>query len=338
LRLGRTVVVVAAVTLSLALPGAAWACNDPAAQSDGGDPVGGTGPGEPVYFLVYDVDEGATFEITLEGDRVASGEVTGSSSRHRGTFPMPDLGNRNGPVTFNVRIDHPAHEDGPTSWNKDLRVAYRGTTASATPSPPEADRPSAPQPRPTPEQLETPTQSQPTGVGGSAPTGGTGGVPPTGPTGSGGGPTTPSASSGPSGGMGGTGAAVVLAEDQSVARAGRAPAPAARAALSDTATDGARRPLLVAGSVARLDQSDGSGRMLLLLIALTAAGSAAAFAVRWRRGGSGPAAEVELPLVPSDPAVEAELQEMIAEERAKLPRAPDERPPAELAAARDDPG
>lgn len=333
---GGSLVVTAAAVLSLALPAGAWACNNPAAQSDGGDPPGGTGPNEPVYFVIPNVGEGATWEITLAGEPQASGVVRSSSSRYRGTFPMPDLGEGSRTVEFDVEVTHPGHEDGPGPWGSSFKSQYRGTP----PSPQTVDQPATPQPQPAPQQVEVPSASQPTGIGGSAPvggTGGTGGVPPTGPGGLGGGPTTPVAPGGPSGGPVDTGAdAAVGVEEPNVAIEDRVLAPAARAALSDRATDGARRPALQAGSVVRTDSADGPGRILLMLIALTAAGCAAAFAVRWRRGGSGPAAEAELPLVPSDPAVEAELQEIIAEERARLDR--DERAPAELAAARDDPG
>jgi hypothetical protein len=332
----------AALILSLALPAGAWACNFPAAQSDGGDPPNGTGPGEPVYFLVYNIDDGAKWEVTRNGEPFSKGVVPhGSGSLYRGSFRMPDLGGQAETVTFDVRITHLEHDVGERSWDKSFTVRYRGT-GSPTPSPQAVDRPSTPQPQPAPQQVEAPSGSQPTGIGGSAPvggTGGTGGVPPTGPGGPGGGPMTPSAPGGPSGGPLDAGADVAIAVDEpTVAIEDRALAPAARAALPDRAMEGACRPALQAVSVARTDSPDGSGRILLVLIALTAAGSAAAFAVRWRRGGSGPAAEAEQPLVPSDPAVEAELQEVIAEERAKLPRAPDERPPAELAATRDDPG
>jgi len=111
-----------------------------------------------------------------------------------------------------------------------------------------------------------------------------------------------------------------------------------RAALSDRATDGARRPAIQTAIAGRTDAAGGSGQIVLLLAALTVAGVAAALAVRRRRGPAGqPAVPVD-PLVPDDSAVEAELQEIISEERARLEREPLERSPAELAAARDDPG
>jgi hypothetical protein len=109
----------------------------------------------------------------------------------------------------------------------------------------------------------------------------------------------------------------------------------AQASLPERATDLAPRPLR-ATAEGRTDPDAGSGRVVLILLTLTAAGLTAALAIRRRRGGSGSLAEPEVPLVPGDPAVEAELQEIISEERARLD--PDERRPAELAAARDDPG
>jgi hypothetical protein len=345
LKLGRTVIVVAAATLSLALPAGAWACLEPTGNRDGGNPEG-FAEGDPVPFVLNNVDDGAKWTVLLDNkplEHGGRGEVKNDGgSRYRASFPMPSV-TPNRDHYFDVKVEHVTgvedHDKGP--WNIPEPITVRSRAlGSASPEPVQApvERPATPQP----QQVEVPSGSQPSGIGGSAPvggTGGTGGVPPTGPGGPGGGPTTPSAPGGPSGGPVDAGADVAVAIDEpTVAIEDRALAPAARAALSDRAMDGARRLALQAGSGAHTDSPDGSGRILLVLIALTAAGSAAALAVRWRRGGSGPAVEAEVPFVPSDPALEAELQEMIAEERAKLPRAPDERPPAELAAARDDPG
>jgi hypothetical protein len=337
LKLGRSAIVMAAATLSLALPAGAWACNYPEAQSDGGDPPGGTGPGETVYFLLNNVDETATFEVKIEGNYVTSGEVKaqGSGSRYRATFPMPNLGSQDDTVTFDVKIDHPIHG----SWPKSFAVKYRGTATSPEPSPQDGEQPSTPRPQPPPQPVEAPSRGLPNGVGGSVPAGGTGGVPPTGPAGPGGGPTTPSSPVGPSGAPSGEASESLLENEEPIAaRVDQAVTPAVRAVLSDRATDGARRPLLQVAAAGRTDTSEQSVWTVLVLAALTAVGVGAALAVRRRRGGSGPAIEPVMPLVPNDPAVEAELQEIISEERARLEREPGGRSPAELAAARDDPG
>jgi MYXO-CTERM domain-containing protein len=336
-KLGRTVVVTAAATLSLALPAGAWACNYPEAQSDGGDPPGGTGPGETVYFLLSNVDETATFEVAHEGEYATSGEVKaqGSGSRYRATFPMPNLGSQDDTVTFDVKIDHPIHG----SWPKSFTVKYRGTATSPEPSPQDREPSSTPRPQPSPKPVEAPSENLPNGAGGSVPAGGTGGVSPTGPGGLGGGPTTPSSPLGPPGGPSDVGSEALVENAEPIAaRVDQAVAPATRATLSDRATDGARRPVVRAVAADPADAADGSGGIVLILAALTMAGVGAALAVRRRRGGSGPAAEPAPPLVPNDPAVEAELQEIISEERARLDREHGERSPAELAAARDDPG
>jgi hypothetical protein len=336
--MGRAVISAAAVALSLALPAGAWACNNPEAQSDGGDPPGGTGPGETVYFVLSNVDETATWEARHKGNpnAFASGTVEsqGSGSRYRATFSMPDLGSQNETVDFDMRINHPIHG----SWDRSFTVKYRGTPASPTPPPPHTvDEPATPQPRPVPERVRAPTGNQPVAGGGSFPAGGTGGVPPSGPAGSGGGPATPSSPVAPAGGpSGATGTGMAVGPELKPERAGQVAAPRASAAFPDRATDGTR-PALRAASGVRAGGADGTGPVVLVIAALTVAGLAGALVLRWRRGGSGQAAWTDLPLLPSDLAAEAELQEMIAEERARLDGHRDESS-SELISARDDPG
>jgi hypothetical protein len=266
---------------------------------------------------------------------------------------MPDLGSRSRTVDFDVRVVHEAHDDGAGPWGSSFKVQYRGgPPSSPSPSSPPVEQPSAPQSqpapvekpsarrtRPAPVDVRAPTNAQPLGGGGSFPAGGTGGWPPSGPAGPGGGPGTPSSPFDPSGGP--VGAAIAdsdfAAEGSSAARSGRVLEPV-RTPLSERAADGAGVPAAPLAAPPAREDADGSGRIVLVLVALTAAGVGAALAVRRRRGGSGRAALSDVPLVPSDPAVEAELQEIIAEERAKLERVRDERSPAEMAAARDDPG
>jgi hypothetical protein len=344
--MGRAVILAAAVALSLALPAGAWACNNPRGQSDGGQPAGGTGAGEPVYFVIGNVDDGATWTISWEGaSEPISGEVQGSGSRYRGSFAMPGFGTRNRSVSFDVQVVHEGHEDGPGPWGSSFEVQYRGVSAppSSSPqstSPQPADQRPAPETQPVPGDVKAPTGTQPIGGGGTFPAGGTGGGSPSGPAGPDGGPGTPSASIDPLGGPAGSAAAdpAFATHESSPARPGRVAEPVARAALSERAAEGARVPTVRAIATPRSQEPDGSGRLILVLFALMAAGVGAAMATRRRRGGSGRAAVAEVPLVPSDPAVEAELQEIIAEERARLERGREERPPAEVAAARDDPG
>jgi hypothetical protein len=353
--MGRTVISAAAVALSLALPAAAWPCNEPSGQRDGGQPAGGTGSGERVYFVISGVDEGATWTLSWEGaSKPIEGTVEGTrGSDYHGSFPMPDLGNQNRTVHFSGEVVHEAHADGRGPWPLSVSVQFRGgPPASPSPSPPPVEQPSAPQHRPAPiEQPSTrrtrpapvdvkaPTNAQPLGGGGSFPAGGTGGWPPSGPAGPGGGPGTPSSPFDPSGGP--VGSAIAdsgfAAEGSSAGRSGRVPEPV-RTPLSERAADGAGVPAVPLAAPPAREDADGPGRIVLVLVALTAAGVAAALAVRRRRGGSGRAALSDVPLVPSDPAVEAELQEIIAEERAKLDEVRDERSPGEMAAARDDPG
>jgi hypothetical protein len=342
--LGRTVIAAATATLALALPAAASACNNPAGNLDGGIPDG-LGAGEPVPFVIGNIDEGASWTVTLDNQTIASGVDNDGRPRYHGSFPMPKLDGPSRNLDFTVTVDHvdarQDHDSG--SWPSTVTVRYRAPgSGSPAPSPQSIEQPASPQPgaeRVPSRGIRAPGGSQPTGIGGSVPVGGTGGVPPAGPPGPGGGPPTPSSPGGPSGGPAGSaGTSVTPATEGLSGESATERATSAEASRPEHATDAARRPLRLEAPAARRDPPDGSGRTVLLLIALTGAGLAAALALRWRRGGSGTVSGRALPPAPSDPAVEAELQEILAEERAKVEHARGERPPAELAAARDDPG
>jgi hypothetical protein len=335
------------MVVGLAGAGTAHACNEPKVKLLRPEAKAG----DLVPFEISDIDEGAAWELTLNHETVASGVDNDGRAGVRGqSFTMPALrgATRTVYVMLSVRHEDGAvtHHDGnqPTAPAQPLR--FNADQPPPPPPPPaNADPAPTPQPRSAPPQVGAPTKSRPKGVGGTAPVGGTGGLPPTGPAGSGGGPPTPSSPVDPSGDPLHSGAeaaaaveAPIVAHAERPARAERPVAEAVQAGISDSASEGAADPALRAATAAPAGDRSGSGWVVLVLAGATLGGLAGAMVLRRRRGGAGQADRAHDPLVPHDPAVEAELQEIIAEERAKVGHVRDDRPPAEVAAARDDPG
>ena len=122
---------------------AALACNEP--RLDGGSiSPRVAGPGDPVTVSIPDTEEGATYRLVLSGGQVAAEGTDGT--REPGfvtSFAMPDLGDAQRAVS--IRLDV-SHEGG--TWADEATIQYRPApvepassqqpAAAAQPAPPAA--------------------------------------------------------------------------------------------------------------------------------------------------------------------------------------------------------
>lgn len=131
MRRARTALLVA-MTVGLAAP-SAWACNEPtiglttAARASAGDVVG---------FSIARTDPGAQYTVSIDGRPVASGVAETRSENH--TFRMPDLGSETHTVFVLATVDH----DG-AQWNDSKPIEFVVPAAAAV-QPPPAPAPQAP--------------------------------------------------------------------------------------------------------------------------------------------------------------------------------------------------
>jgi len=126
----------ALVLAAVGAPGAA-ACNDPKIAAD----TTSVHPGDTVSFSIDNLEPGATWTVELEGQTLASGDA--SASEHR-TFTVPDLGDSAGAMNVKAIITHADIADGsvPIYWP----VQY--SKPSATPAPPAASSTATPSTQP----------------------------------------------------------------------------------------------------------------------------------------------------------------------------------------------
>jgi hypothetical protein len=336
---------IASLVTAVAMTGAsnAWACNLPRIH------IADTqvGPGDTIPYALSDTQQGATYTLAVEGRpihpdgancrRTAVGwecEDTTAAQGYRGTFTMPDLGGSTRSVYVKGEIMHMDESaehtfDGP--WTSEPQVQFTRPGSPAT-TPPASGPTPLPAPTEAPGRHRTPVDTHPgTPGGGSAPTG-SGPTSPAAP----GPPSSPVTPGDPSGSPPADGSSASnavtegLRQAASRDRARRAPAPVP-----------VRLPRWVERSVGtpltRPDEAPVGPSTILVGIALIVLAGAALVIVRLlRRGGATPSGD-RVPVVPPwippdvrreawarDVLIEAELQELIAEEHAK-----------ELAADRD---
>jgi hypothetical protein len=127
------VAVVGAVSLLCAAP-QAYACQFP----DFSLVTTSAGPGDEVGFTISEVDQNARWDVYLAGQWVA-GEVSDGSPVRR-SFTMPDLGSRSYSVTVSAQIDH---DDGPSQPTPE-RLEYRAPAPPSEPSPEPSPAPMSP--------------------------------------------------------------------------------------------------------------------------------------------------------------------------------------------------
>lgn len=112
--------------------GAAWACNEPRL-----DPSPDTaGPNDPVGFTITGTDPGAAYTVTIEGQTVASGTDGTQAAGTTGSFTMPDLGSESRTVYLEAVVQH----DG-SQWKPPATMQYQ---AVPTPPPDDSDQGPAP--------------------------------------------------------------------------------------------------------------------------------------------------------------------------------------------------
>jgi hypothetical protein len=339
----RTILATALAAAALAVgPGAASACNDPIVRFSGTTPAGPgpgspseAGPGDSVAFVIGDAKEDASWSVSIAGRHITSG--TGS----RGDFVMPELGGESREVSVDVVVAHASTADdagGP--WPISFDVRYRGpATAPASPTSQPAEAPAAAPRLIAPEKSEPKqpaTGSHPDGTGGATPQGG---APPASGPGGPGGTDSPSSPAGPNAGRAEPAAATVEARPSGATRrSDRSPA-LARAVLviPDRVMEGSERESAVA-SLRSVDDEDIAATSVVIaigIVLLLGAGGAGALALLRRR----PAApRPGMVVKASEAEVEAELQEMIAEQR--LRESEEARRPGQVVgpASRDGPG
>jgi hypothetical protein len=369
-RVRRIVVTAAATASTLALVPAAWACNNPSAGPDGGTTAnpgpGGSGvePGGAVGFVISDIDEGASFTVKVEGQTVLDDIDDDGRAGYRGSFAMPELGGPSRPVSVDITVTHATsaedHENG--SWpSPGFTVQYRAPAPPVTP--PAETPPAETAPAETPPEQPPTTLQQAPGTTGSTP-GTAGGSPPAGAS-----PVGPP----PAGGPGSSGS-----PRAPVSPASRAESPArvmARvAATKQSATEGratertwsAREKRAAAGTRSAAEPVVAPERVrdwqsrpelpvaqptvgdddvplsvplavaLAMSLLLGVGGAGIAMARRRRNDDGGPPAEVAVQVQPD--LVDAELQEMISEQRLRDKERTEEGDRAALVTIRDGPG
>jgi hypothetical protein len=150
--------------LVLALGAAtASACNEPTLS------LGKTqaSAGETVPFTIGGTEEGANYTLAIRGQTVASGTDTTAQSGLSGSFSMPDLGGTQTVVYVDMTADHAA--DG-GRWTHTRSIAYvppSGGSADMAPPPSQSPAP-PPSQSPAPPPAESPA-SPPSAEGPASP-------------------------------------------------------------------------------------------------------------------------------------------------------------------------
>ena len=282
---------------ALAIVGVAQACDLLGGSVSG---VGGSanpavaGPNDPVTYDISGMETGATYRVTFRGQTIAEGVSDGGGTN--GSFSMPDLGNQ--PMTVYVEL-YSDHSDDPYPWDRYFPVQY---------TPP---APSQPADAPAPSHVSAPAKSSAPRVHVHRH-----------------GPPPPIAIAKhaaqrqrhESGTTGGTGAGAAPAE-----AVGSGPRPTRPSSGSGEAKKAGEEPssvphkeLNLIGSTTKVGPADVPTIGLLLIAVIVIAGAAlAAFVIHLLRRGPDPEAATKAP-APIDPdPVEAELQEIIADEMAR---------------------
>ena len=134
----------------------AYACQFPdiSIPSSGGSPSGGppsAGPGDQVVFTISNVDQGARWDVSLPDHPIDGG--VGDGSAVRGEFTIPDLGSRSRTVKLHALVDH--DDGGP--YPSDAELEYRAPAPPAGSAPEPSQEPASPgQPDAAPVQAEQP--------------------------------------------------------------------------------------------------------------------------------------------------------------------------------------
>lgn len=121
-----------AATLALA-PAAARACNNPELSVSSAS----AGPGDTIYWAISDAQPGAEYQVSVNG-RIVQPTTTVTEPKPNGSFVMQDYGDRPLSITVSMVVSHD-HEGGP--WADDDSVQYRPPSAPGVPSLPAPEAP-----------------------------------------------------------------------------------------------------------------------------------------------------------------------------------------------------
>ena len=290
----RLVIAAACAALVLALgPGVASACINvgiSGTPSGGAGPESPAGPGDRIHFTIGGLETGARWWASIDGRPVGSGTADGGPVS--GEFTMPDFGPTSRDVTLSATVEH-SDIPGDTIIRTST-LHYR----PPAPPPPPADQP-APQPQPAPQ---TPVSATPPAT-----------PPPPSPPSAGGGPSGPHPHGSPGSGGPGRGAAAPVPVPVT-----ESTAPTLHVRVHHVSRRHAARAIEIRADravpvVTPLPRRDDAFPWLVVALAAAAAATAGATGgalvlLRRRRKPPPDARGLE---------VEAELQEIIAEERAK---------------------
>lgn len=160
----RATVATATLIASLGTAEAAWACNDPFVSVS----PSVVRPGDTIQWTIGNAEPRARYSVTVAGRPAGSGEV--GASEPRGTYVIPDLGSS--PRTIHVYMTHthdeasPTHEEGSYRPEPDsYALQYEPAVAPAPhqPAPPAAppSEPGATPGKVRPQATEEPAAKQP---------------------------------------------------------------------------------------------------------------------------------------------------------------------------------
>jgi hypothetical protein len=132
----------------LVLGGAyAYACNEPAVHVHAPPDVQA---GDTIVFDVTDTTRGAEFYIRVNGTMVVSGTDDTEAQGYRGTFEIPDLGSQDVDVIYDTTVAHPADQTAPNSTPQ-RRSRYRAPLPPPSQPAPVSDPAPSPAPSPAPQ-------------------------------------------------------------------------------------------------------------------------------------------------------------------------------------------
>jgi hypothetical protein len=327
----RAVVGFAVAAATLVAPAATWACNQPYVSLS----ATSVAPGDTVYWSIANVDLGAEWDgVRIAGRTVVPpGSVT--EARPHGSFVVPDFGDKAISLPVETTLAHAA--DG-GSWPKSATLQYRPPSAPPVEAPPEAGPPAESGAPPSIEELPR-RRGEPNGnasPGGPTRGGGETGDAPRGP---GPQPSEPVSTRAPA-----ERAAPVATKGEP-----RVFAPVQVDAHAVTATPPDRRPARTRPAQAPLPEriapvpqlepravpvraptdSDGAPLLPLVVGAAAICGLVALLLLRRRGQATGSVSLDPRSPIPPAALIEAELQELVAEERHKRLQEEHGREPAE---------
>ena len=282
IRIAFGIVIAAAASLSLVAAASACLTADLNVSPS-------AGPDDPVSFSISGIEPGATYNLSVEGQQVASGVNNTNNNGVSGSFSMPDLGSQAQTVYAYADTFHAADGD---SFRLSKPISYEPPVSSTTDTP--AASSSAPTVPPAPHH----SQRHATSASHSAP--GT----------SHHSTATPAASPAP--------APAVDATSSNAGASVSAPATAAKQHSAHASASVPDRILRALGSTTGVGPAKVPTMGLLLMALIFIAGTAlAGLVIYLSQTGPDPKAAIKSPAPLGHDPVEVELQEMIGNEMAR---------------------